>query len=136
MELFLEYIIIFTLGWYLGSKISTYFHHQAFKSILKDLNISNADLIRVARKDAPDFVQAQLDQLESQANAADESTLEQIDIKVEKHSDTLYAFRKDNDQFLGQGSTKDELITAMGLRMKNVRLTVVEGEELLQKNNN
>lgn len=132
MEIFLEYIIVFSLGWWIGSKITGYFQLQVFKQILIDLKISNSELIRVARKDAPQFVQEQLDELESQANAANESTLEQIDIKVEKHSDTLYAFRKDNDQFLGQGSTKDELITAMSQRMKNVRLTVVEGDEYMK----
>jgi hypothetical protein len=48
---------------------------------------------------------------------------------VEKHNDTLYAYRKDTNEFLGQGSSKDDLIAAMAHRVKDVRLTVVEGNE-------
>jgi PDZ domain-containing secreted protein len=129
MENFIELVIVFGLGWYLGSRVATYVQTQIFKQILIDLKVDNRDLIRVARKDAPEFMQEQLDQIESHVNAAEDAALEHIEIKVEKHSNTLYAFRKDNDQFLGQGSTKDELITAMSQRLKNVRLTVVEGNE-------
>lgn len=129
MELFIEYLIVFSLGWYIGSKITGFFQLQVFKQVLKDLNVDNRDLIRVARKDAPEFMQEQLDQIESHVNAAENDNLERIEIKVEKHSNTLYAFRKDNDQFLGQGSSKEQLIAAMGQRMKNVRLIVVEGDE-------
>ena len=132
MELLIEYVIVFSLGWYLGSKVTGYIQMKVFQQVLLDLKIDHKDLIRVARKDATEIMQTQLDELESQVNAADVSTLEQIDIKVEKHSNTLYAFRKDNDQFLGQGSTKDELIAAMSQRMKNVRLTVVEGNEYMK----
>ena len=132
MELLIEYVIVFSLGWYLGSKVTGYIQMKVFQQVLLDLKIDHKDLIRVARKDATEIMQTQLDELESQVNAADVSTLEQIDIKVEKHSNTLYAFRKDNDQFLGQGSTKDELIEAMSQRMKNVRLTVVEGNEYMK----
>jgi hypothetical protein len=129
MELFIEYLIVFALGWFLGSRITGFFQLQVFKQILIDLKIDNKDLIRVARKGAPEIIQQQLDQLESHVDAADEPTLEQIDIKVEKHNDTLYAYRNDTNEFLGQGSSKDALIEAMSQRMKNVRLTVVEGNE-------
>ena len=132
MELLIEYIIVFSLGWYIGSKVATYFQTQIFKQILIELNVDHKDLIRVARKDAPDFIQSQLDVIESQIESHVDAALEQIEIKLEKHSNTLYAFRKDNDQFLGQGSTKDELITAMSQRLKNVRLTVVEGDEYMK----
>ena len=129
MESLIEYAVIFGLGWFLGSRITGYFQLQVFKQLLNDLKIDNKDLIRVARKDAPDYVQAQLDEIESHVDAAG---LEQIDIKVEKHNDTLYAYRNDNDEFLGQGSSKDELIAAMSQRMKNVRLTVVEGDQYMK----
>jgi hypothetical protein len=126
MELYIEYLIVFALGWFIGSRITGFFQLQVFKQILIDLKIDNKDLIRVARKGAPEIIQQQLDQLESHVDAAG---LEQIDIKVEKHNDTLYAYRNDTNEFLGQGSSKDALIEAMSQRMKNVRLTVVEGNE-------
>lgn len=126
MELVIEYLIVFALGWFIGSRITGFFQLQVFKQILIDLKIDNKDLIRVARKGAPEIIQQQLDQLESHVDAAG---LDQIDIKVEKHNDTLYAYRNDTNEFLGQGSSKDALIEAMSQRMKNVRLTVVEGNE-------
>jgi hypothetical protein len=126
MELVIEYLIVFALGWFIGSRITGFFQLQVFKQILIDLKIDNKDLIRVARKGAPEIIQQQLDQLESHVDAAG---LEQIDIKVEKHNDTLYAYRKDTNEFLGQGSSKDDLIAAMAHRVKDVRLTVVEGNE-------
>ena len=126
MELVIEYLIVFALGWFIGSRITGFFQLQVFKQILIDLKIDNKDLIRVARKGAPEIIQQQLDQLESHVDAAG---LDQIDIKVEKHNDTLYAYRKDTNEFLGQGSSKDALIEAMAHRVKNVRLTVVEGNE-------
>ena len=126
MELVIEYLIVFALGWFIGSRITGFFQLQVFKQILIDLKIDNKDLIRVARKGAPEIIQQQLDQLESHVDAAG---LEQIDIKVEKHNDTLYAYRNDTNEFLGQGSSKDALIEAMAHRVKNVRLTVVEGNE-------
>ena len=132
MELFIEYIIIFALGWFIGGKVAAYIQLQVFKTILAELKVTNADLIRVARKDAPEFIQDKLDEIEAQAKAIDEEGLEKIEIKVEKHGEVLYAFRKDNDQFLGQGTSKESLIEAMSQRMKNVRLTVVEGNEYMK----
>jgi hypothetical protein len=129
MELVIEYLIVFSLGWYIGSKITGFFQLQVFKQVLKDLNVDNRDLLRVARKDAPEFMQEQLDQIESHVNAAESDGLEKIDIKVEKHNDTLYAYRNDTNEFLGQGPSKDALIEAMSQRLKNVRLIVVEGNE-------
>jgi hypothetical protein len=82
MELVIEYLIIFALGWFIGSRITGYFQLQVFKQLLIDLKIDNKDLIRVARNGAPEIIQQQLDQLESHVDAAG---LEQIDIKVEKH---------------------------------------------------
>jgi hypothetical protein len=121
--------IFFCLGWYCGSKVTGYFQMKVFQNVLAELKVDHKDLIRVARKDAPDFIQAKLDEIESHVDSIENAALEKIDIKVEKHSNTLYAFRSDNDQFLGQGSTKDELIEAMSQKMKNVRLIVVEGNE-------
>ncbi len=122
-------LIVFALGWYIGHKISAAFHVKLFKMILDDLGIDNKRLIAVARERAAEFITPEQ---EAQLKAAEEDGLEQIDIKVEKHGEMLYAFRKDNDQFLGQGTSRDDLIAAMAQRMKGVRLTVVEGDEYMK----
>ena len=131
MELidYITLVVFFSLGWYCGSKVTAYFQMKVFQHVLAELKVDHKDLIRVARKDAPDFIQEQLDAIESHVESIEDAALERIEIKVEKHSNTLYAFRSDNDQFLGQGSTKEALIEAMGQKLKNVRLIVVEGNE-------
>ncbi len=126
MEVFIEYFIVFALGWYIGGKITAALHLRLFKLILEDLKISNADLINVARRTGADFITPEQ---EAMLKEAEEDGLERIEIKVEKHSETLYAFRKDNDKFLGQGSSREDLIAALEKNMTNVRLIVVEGDE-------
>ncbi len=126
---YIELAIMFALGWYIGGKITAFIHVKMFKMILEDLKVSDKDLINVARRTGAEFITPEQ---EAKFKELEDDGLEQIDIKVEKHSDTLYAFRKDNDQFLGQGSTREDLIEAMSKRMKNVRLIVVEGDEYMK----
>lgn len=125
-------LAIFTMiGMVIGWRASASFYTRLFHQIIRDLGITNAQLIKVARDtalaagiDAED----RLNELESRA----EDGLDKVEIKVEKHGEMLYAFRADNDKFLGQGSTKDALIEAMKHHVNNVRCTVVEGEEYMK----
>ncbi len=129
MDGFLLLAAVFAAGWFIGSRLTAAFHIRLFKMILEDLKISNKDLIRVARENGAGFI---TEEQEAMLKAAEEDDLERIEIKVEKHADTLYAFRKDNDAFLGQGSTREDLVEAMAQRMRNVRCIVVEGEEYMK----
>ena len=132
MEYFIELLIVFGLGLVLGWRASAVFYIGVLKSLLNELGVTNQQLIKVAKNAAASLgieEQQQVQELESRIDA---EGLERIEIKVEKHSETLYAFRKDNDQFLGQGASREQLIEAMGQRMKNVRLIVVEGDEYMK----
>ncbi len=129
MEYFIELVIIFVLGIAIGWRASATFHINLLKQLLLDLGVTNQQLIKVAKNAAATLGVEEQEQVRQLETRIDEEGLERIEIKVEKHSNTLYAFRKDNDQFLGQGSSKEQLIAAMGERMKNVRLIVVEGDE-------
>lgn len=123
--------VFFVLGFALGWRINNAFHVAAIKQLLTELGVSDRQLMKVAKDIATELgpeAQAKIRALEERANDG----LEQIEIKVEKHGEVLYAFRKDNDAFLGQGTNKDQLIEAMSKRMKNVRLTVVEGDEYMK----
>ncbi len=121
--------VIFAAGWYVGHKLAAGFYLRLFKMILEDLGIDNTKLIAMARKHGAEFITPEQEAKFREIESVD---LEKIEIKVEKHNDTLYAFRKDNDAFLGQGSTREQLIEAMSQRMKNVHLTVVEGNEYMK----
>jgi hypothetical protein len=60
-----------------------------------------------------------------------------LEITLEQHQGVLYAYRKDNQQFLGQGADREGLIDSISKRMDNVRLIIdqADGADLLQKNN-
>ncbi len=127
----IEGLIILMLGMVIGWRISARFYVSLFRHLLTDLGITNQQLIKVAKDAAATLgveAEEKVRELEAQANDG----LERVEIKVELHSNTLYAFRKDNDQFLGQGTSREDLIAAMGQRMKNVRLIVVEGDQYMK----
>ena len=125
--------VIFALGFWAGWKIQGYMMVGLMKLLLNDLGVSNEQLIKVAKDSAkllgPEY-ERQIQEIE--AKSKDIDGLEQIEIKVEKHGEMLYAFRKDNDQFLGQGTDKESLVEAMAHRVRNVRCTVVEGNEYMK----
>ncbi len=121
--------VFFVAGWYVGHKLAVGFYLRLFKMILEDLGIDNKKLVEMARKHGAEFITPEH---EAKFKEIEEADLEKIEIKVEKHNDTLYAFRKDNDAFLGQGATREDLIEAMAQKMKNVHLTVVEGNEYMK----
>ncbi len=127
MEALIELVIVFALGWWLGSRFATMMHLLSFRAILKELNISNDQLRKLAHKNGLDLPE------ESTADSKDD--LEVIHIKLEQHQGQIYAFRVDNDGFLAQGTDKDSLINHLQQRMTGVRLIIDEGSELLQKNN-
>ncbi len=119
----IEFIIIFALGFYLGHKLATLFHVAAFKKILEELRVSEQDMRDLARRNGIILPEP----------AAEPEQLEEIHIKLEQHQGQIYAFRMDNDGFLGQGKDRDSLIQHLQQRMMNVRLIVDEGGELIAK---
>lgn len=131
MEQLIELVIVFALGWWLGAKVTTFFHVAAFKKILEELGVSNDQLRKLGLRVARDLGVTPPSDLNQP-----EDGLEVIHIKLEQHQGQIYAFRKDNDGFLGQGTDRDSLIQHLKQRMNNVRLIIDEGGDLLQKNNN
>ena len=93
----------FALGWYFGTKLTESLLGRAFADILKDLNINDKNLRSLAEKYGMKVTKIEKDE-------ATEEELEVIEVKIEKHHGSLYAFRKDNDKFLGQGENREELI--------------------------
>ncbi len=127
MEALLEIIIVFALGWWLGSRFTSLMHLMSFKAVLKELDISNDQLRKLARKNGIALPE------DDAADSKDD--LEVIHVKLEQHQGQIYAFRVDNDGFLAQGSDRESLINHIQQRMTGVRLIIDEGGELLQKNN-
>jgi hypothetical protein len=123
-------VLAFAAGWYAGSTVTTYLLSLSFRQILDDLGVKNEQL----RKLATD-VGIELPAVNQ--NAQDGDPLTPLEIVLEQHQGVLYAYRKDNQQFLGQGTDQAGLIDSISKRMTDVRLIIdqQDGADLLQKNN-
>ena len=101
METIIIAVTAFVFGWVAGALITTIKQAQAFKSILQDLGVTTEQLLklkdRIDRKDEP----------------SSEPSKAQVEIRLEVHNGQIYAYRKDNNQFLAQGSNRDELVAAL-----------------------
>ncbi len=119
----IELILVFVAGVILGHRISSAVSQAAFKKILEELRVSEQDMRDLARRNGIILPEP----------TADTEELEEIHIKLEQHQGIIYAFRKDTDQFLGQGSDRESLINRLKQNLNNVRLVIDEGAELIKK---
>lgn len=127
METLILVTLAFVVGFYVGKIVMRVGLTLAFILMLKDLGVSEADLQRVKARIENDMADPEKSSEESQ------SDLDVVEIKLEQHSGVIYAFRKDNDQFLGQGADQEALIRRLGEKMRNVRLLISreDGGELM-----
>ncbi len=107
------------IGWRLHAAISRF----TMMAIMKDMGITEQQL------------KAQIQKYEGETKTPDDE-LTTIEVTLEQHQGQIYAFRKDNDSFLGQGRDRDSLIDDLKAKMNNVRLVIVEGNELIKANTN
>ena len=127
MDIFLEFFLVFVLGWIIGSRLTSAWLHHSFRMILRELGIKDGDLRRLAEKNGVNL---------PATDTEDSSTeLPELEVKIEQHQGTLYAFRKDTDQFLGQGTDRDQLIDSLKHNLTNVRVIIAkeDGADLIQK---
>jgi hypothetical protein len=128
MDNFIALIIVFAFGWYIGSKVQFWLDQITFKHILEDLGVTNKQLTGLITSDELPAVNQ---------NTADGNTLTPLEITLEQHQGVIYAYRKDNQQFLGQGTDRQGLVDSISKRMTDVRLIIdqADGADLLQKRN-
>jgi len=122
--------LAFAVGWRLGSWITTHLLAASFRQILKDLGVKDQQLIKLAED-----VGIEIPDVNQSTAAGDQLT--PVEITIEQHQGVLYAYRKDNQQFLGQGTDQSTLVDSIARRMDNVRLIIdnADGADLLQKRN-
>jgi hypothetical protein len=130
MELLIAILIAFAAGWYAGSWITTHLLALSFRQILTDLGVKNEQLRKLA-----DNIGVELPDVNQ--NTADGDQLTPLEVTIEQHQGVLYAYRKDNQQFLGQGTDQAGLIDSISKRMTDVRLIIdtQDGADLLRKRN-
>jgi len=123
----IDTFILLALGFVIGYKVSEIMHLISFRRIMRDLKITEQQLIKVARDngiDVPD------DRSEEDRELGIRET---IHIKIEQHEGQIYAYKSDTDEFLGQGTDPDDLVNGIARRFKGIRMIVDQGKDLLQK---
>ena len=130
IEISILVVVAFAFGWYLGSQVTTYLLALSFKQILQDLGVKDQQLRKLAQDIGADIPAVN-------ENTADGDQLTPLEVVLEQHQGVIYAYRKDNKQFLGQGTDQQGLIDSISKRMTDVRLIIdsQDGADLLQKNN-
>ena len=124
----LTLVAFFAVGWFIGAKVTTYLLGQAFKSILEDLDINADHLKKLAGKYGMKLAKIEKDEVTGEEH-------EVVEVKIEQHHGELYAFRKADDKFLGQGATREELIERLKHHFSGTITMVVresDGAELIK----
>lgn len=128
--MFIEFIVAFALGCWIGSAVSRAWMALSFREILKDLGVTDQQLRRLAEKN-----DIKLSPEKPRDSITGEVTLTPIEIRIEEHNGCLYAYRLDNGLFLGQGPDREQLIDRLKDNLTNVRLIISEdnGAGLINK---
>jgi len=117
-------ILLFFVAFGLGVLASGHFHRKILQELLRELGIKPQQLEELQHR------------LASQIDAG-ENGLELVEIRLEKHQGLIFAYRCDDHQFLGQGTSIEDLTKSLSNRLQGVRLVIrsENGADLLQKNN-
>lgn len=95
--------------------MSDMINQWTFSELLKDLKITDRQLIDLR------------DKIDEDAAI--------VEIKLEQHLGQLYAYRKDTEEFLGQGTDREQLINAVKTRFTGKTTVVIreqDGAELIK----
>ena len=108
-------IICFIAGCFVGYRVSDRLHQSVMPDMFRRLGVTPEQLEQVMQDLKKEI---------NQEEGSEEDQFPRIEIRIEQHGEQLYAFRKDTDEFLGQGASKEALIERMGEKLRNVRLVI------------
>ena len=123
----IELFIAAAVGLFIGWQASKRVHLDGFRQLLRAMSISEQDLRQAMIK-----IQSDGWQLDEDEGSTDPTIVE---VKLEQVGTEIYAYRKDNDQFLGQGCNPQGLIERLNQNLTPCRVIVAQedGADLLQK---
>ena len=125
----LELIIVAFVGILIGWTASKRVHLDGFRQLLRALKVTEEDLLRAMIK-----IQSREWQLDDIEGAKDSAVVE---VKLEQEGNQIFAYRKSDNQFLGQGQDSQTLIERLNQNLTPCKVVVAQedGADLLQKNN-
>ena len=125
----LELIIVAFVGILIGWTASKRVHLDGFRQLLRALKVTEEDLLRAMIK-----IQSREWQLDADEGYKDDTI---VDVKLEQVGTEIFAYRKSDNQFLGQGQDSQTLIERLNQNLTPCKVVVAQedGADLLQKNN-
>jgi len=106
-------VAFFVIGFWQGFRMASRFHLEAARNVFEKLGITEQQM-----RDVHNQVQREFNDL------ANEDAPEVLEIKVERHADQLFAYRKDDGLFLAQATDSDGLIALLKSKFKDQRVTI------------
>jgi hypothetical protein len=101
METILYIIGAFVIGYAAGRWIATWMYIGSFVQILRDLNVSDERIQQLAES------------IEDETDPELDRPTTVIDMRVERHDNQLFAYRKDTGAFLSQAADGKSLIARL-----------------------
>jgi len=125
----IELIIVGLVGILIGWQASSRVHLDGFRQLLRALKITEEDLLRAMIK-----IQSREWQPDADEGSKDSTV---VDVKLEQVGTEIFAYRKSDNQFLGQGQDSQGLIERLNQNLTPCKVVVAkeDGADLLQKNN-
>jgi hypothetical protein len=122
----LTLVVVALLGGIVGYRIADHIH----QSVIADL----LDRAGVTPEKMEQIMQDLQREMEPESKTPKE--FPDLEITIEQHSNTLYAYRKDTAEFLAQGKNREELIETISKKVSNVTLIIAEadGAALIKEN--
>ena len=123
----IELIIAAAVGILIGWQASSRVHLDGFRQLLRALKITEQDVLRAMVK-----IQSREWQLNDDEGTKDSTV---VDVKLEQVGTEIFAYRKSDNQFLGQGQDSQTLIERLNQNLTPCKVVVAkeDGADLLQK---
>ena len=114
-------LVIFSIimALYLGFKAGEAWYLLTFKTLLKELNVTNEHLMKIARDKGIDLADS-----EPTEDDDPNSDLPILEVRIEQHPEGLFAYRKVDDSFIAQGKDRECLMENLVNNLNNVRVIV------------
>jgi ferritin-like protein len=126
IETVIVVVVLMTLGFVIGAWCSSIFHRAIMREFLKELGY-----------DTPEKLRDLHDRLALKLTADNSAALDGkpvIKIRLEQHQGIIFAYREDDQTFVGQGNTREDLVASIMHRIRGCTIEIVNGE-LLRENN-
>lgn len=126
---YLDLIIVGLVCGFIGYKIADTIH----KSVIADL-LHRAGVTPEKLEDIMDDLRREIK--EPLSAELEEEDFPKVEVRIEQHNGQIYAYRKDTEQFLGQGVDRESLLKIIAEKMSNVTLIIREedGAALIKDN--